>query len=276
MMRPADFSLRPCLWMHVQVDSVHLELRSWRGQSLSRRSLPCPPASAGAPAWAPGIAALSDLAASAQAAPGLRPRSARIVLSDALVRYCLVPSALGIHRRPELEAYARHVFRGEYGAAVESWRIALDGDARGTSVAALVDGALIDALAAACREAGLRLDSIKPHFAATQATWARRLGRHDAWIAVLEPGHLTVALFRDGTWRHLAGMRSAPRHLAPSAQFVTETLDAHALAIPEARAVRVIHLTGAPQELVRLRFDSAWTVDTRVDPHAFAGAAALS
>lgn len=221
-----------------------------------------PTAGAGtAPSWQAMVEALRELLGAGCGGA----RRARIVLSDRFVRYCLIPAAAGIARADEAAAYARHAFRGEYGATVENWRVCVDSDAAGTGMAALIEGGLWEGLQGACVEAGLTVDSIAPHFAAAQAALAPRLGRGDAWLALHESGHLCAALHAGGTWRHCLSARLAPG-VALDAAALVATLEAQSIGVPAARAVRALNLVVAPRVAAALQAPAGWNLQRWVDP----------
>ncbi len=249
--------LPPPLLVSCMADGVALAA----GSFTARRALPTAAPAGAAPAWQAMLLALRELL---DAGCG-GARRARIVLSDRFVHYCLIPAAAGIARADEAAAYARHAFRGEYGAAVESWRVCVDSDAAGTGIAVLIEGGLRDALTAACGQAGLRVDSIAPHFAAAQAALASRMPPGDAWFAVHEPGHLCAALHAGGTWQHWLSARLAPASALDGAALVA-ALEAQSIGMPAARAVRALNLVAAPQSAAALQLPAGWRMQRWVDP----------
>jgi hypothetical protein len=170
----------------------------------------------------------------------------------------------------ERAAYARHLFRAEYGTAVERWRVALDVDARGTTLACMVEPGLVEDVTALGAATGFMPVSLRPHFACAQSALAARLGRADGWIAVLEEGYCTLALRQGGTWRDLAGMR-VPEG-GPDGAFFAAAIGARAWAVEAAGPVRTLHLIGWHGPAAAPRPGPDWQVHAWPDPHGFATA----
>jgi hypothetical protein len=218
---------------------------------------------AGAPAWAGMLAALCNLL-TVDLGGG---RRARVLLADRFVRYCLIPADAGLARADEMAAWARHAFRAEYGVAVDAWRVCVDTDPTGTSVAALIEAELMQGIEDACAKAGLRLESLAPHFGAAQASLAARIRERDTWFAVLEAGHLAAALRAGGTWRHFVAARLGDFGIAPDTGAIVAALTAQSLGVTAAREVRTLHLATAPR-VAALANPPGWTVNRWVDPCA--------
>src|SRR5262249_43208963 len=92
------------------------------------------------------------------AAPGDAMRSARrgtrcrIVVSNALARFALVPFSTAVVGREAEEALAAHVFRGTHGERVDGWRIRVAPARLGEQrVACALDAGLLDAIPGAAR-----------------------------------------------------------------------------------------------------------------------------
>jgi hypothetical protein len=149
------------------------------------------------PAAAPGQA-LSALA---------RGTRCRLIVSNALARYALVPFSAALVGREANETLAAHVFRGTHGERVEGWRIRVTPAPRGhRRIACALDAALLEAIAAAAQEHGLHVSAIEPAWAAGFNAARRRLPA-SCWFAVSEPGRLVLGLLIDGEWRHIAAER---------------------------------------------------------------------
>jgi hypothetical protein len=217
----------------------------------------------GAPAWAGMLAALSNLLTVDHGGA----RRARVLLADRFVRYCLIPREAGLTRSDEMAAWARHAFRSEYGAAVDAWRVCVDTDTTGVSVAALIEADLLQGIESACAKAGLKLESLAPHFGAAQAGLAARIRERDTWFAVLEEGYLAAALRAGGTWCHLVTARLGDFGATPDTNAIVAALAAQSLGVAAARQVRSLHLATSPRtgSLVN---PPGWTCNRWVDPCA--------
>ena len=149
-----------------------------------------------------------SLATLAQAGRALRRGTrCRIIVSNALARYALVPFSTAVVGREAEEALAGHVFRGTHGERAEDWRIRVAPARRGARrIACALDATMLDAIPAAAAEHGLRLTAIEPAWAAGYNAAYRRLPA-SCWFAVTEPGRLVLGLLIDGEWRQLAAER---------------------------------------------------------------------
>ncbi len=256
----------PTLDLHLAAGGVLVEQSSWRGRRLATQRLPCGPVAPGLMPWQGALDALRDAFAGAPAAaPVATGARVRVLLSDAFVHYCLIPRQARMAGGEEQAAYARHAFRAEYGSAVDQWQVALGTDARGTTVASLIDARLLAELQAVCRAARCKLVSVQPHFAATQAALARKLRGASLWLVVLEGGRISAGLYAERTWLHLLSARAAAAAGENGADFIARTLAAHSLGIAGAQATRVLHLAAAPEVLSRLRFGADWSVQLHAD-----------
>ena len=131
----------------------------------------------------------------------------RVIVSNALARYALVPFSTAVVGREAEEALAAEVFRATHGERVESWRIRVAPARRGERrVACAVDASMLDAIPAAAHEHGLVLTAIEPAWVAGYNAAYRRIPA-SCWFAVTEPGRLVMGLLIDGEWRQLAAER---------------------------------------------------------------------
>lgn len=140
-----------------------------------------------------------------------RPAHVRVTLSSRLVRYALVPWNDALSDAAEEAAFARHFFERVHGEAAAQWEMRVSADRAGAPMlACAVDAQLLNALREAFAAAGVRLDSIQPSLMAVYNDYRRRLqGRH-AWLALLEPGKLCLALLQQGRWVRIRSLRIGP------------------------------------------------------------------
>jgi hypothetical protein len=149
-----------------------------------------------------------SLATLAQAGRALkRGTRCRIIVSNALARYALVPFSTAVVGREAEEALAAQVFRGTHGERAEGWRVRVAPARRGERrIACALDATLLDAIPAAAAEHGLRVTAIEPAWVAGYNAAYRRMPP-SCWLAVTEPGRLVLGLLIDGEWRQLAAER---------------------------------------------------------------------
>lgn len=191
---------------------VLVEPRRLRVRRLGRgfRPLPgkpethgCEPGGEGAD-WRSPAERLAALAAD----PSWRGCEVDVLLSGQFVRYVVVPADEQLLTAAERTACARHLLRQTYGDAADGWQVQLAGAAPGRpSVAAAVDPGLLDAIGAACRDAGTRLRRIDPYLAPVANRLRRELGSADAWLAIAEAGRLCLARLHRGAWQSVLQQR---------------------------------------------------------------------
>lgn len=164
---------------------------------------------AGTPAPTIWQAALTQLALALrdQAWQGCQPR---VVLSNHLVRYVLIPWNASLSRTEEKHAFVRHCFTQAYGEPARQWDLRVSPAGYGqAAIASGVDPALLQALQHCFAEAGMRLQHIHPLLMqAINETARQRSKRGTAsasglCLAVLEQGRIAVLLQQDKQWRNV-------------------------------------------------------------------------
>jgi hypothetical protein len=183
-----------------------LTLRGMRA-AVSREWLPAAPAEADAAPWRGAVQALEE----ALSALAVRPARARVILSSRLVRYALVPWSDALGGADEEAAFARHCFERVYGETAAEWELRVSDERDGAPrLASAVDAALPGALRDAFAAAGVWLESIQPALMTVCNTHRRRLNGRRAWLALLEPGSLCLALLDRGRWARVRSVRIGP------------------------------------------------------------------
>jgi predicted secreted protein len=136
------------------------------------------------------------------------PRRLRVILSHHFVRYALLPWNAALRSEEAWRAYAGHRLAAIYGAPAGAWALRVAATApRGARIACATEQALIDALQAALRARGVRLDSVQPHLMSAYNRERRRLRGASRWLVVEEAGRLALALIERGAWRALRSRR---------------------------------------------------------------------
>lgn len=211
-------------------------------------------AAAVGPEAAPWRGAVEALATALPSQAG-HAASARVVLSNRLVRYVLVPWSDALGGAEEEVAFARHCFERVYGEAAAQWELRVSDARDGTPrLASAIDVALPGALREAFAAAGVRLDSIQPGLMAVCNDYRRRLRGSHAWLALLEPGNLVLALLDRGRWIRVRSMRIGPGWRVELAQILER--EAY-LADPEA-AARDVFLWASGVGDVKLPENDRW------------------
>lgn len=175
--------------------------------AMSHEWLPVASAGPDAAPWRGAVQALEQ----ALAILAVRPARARVVLSTRLVRYALVPWSDALGGADEEAAFARHCFERVYGDAAAEWELRVSDEQDGAPrLASAVDAALPGALRDAFGAAGIWLESIQPALMAVCNAHRRRLSGRHAWLALIEPGTLCVALRDRGRWARVRSVRIGP------------------------------------------------------------------
>src|SRR6185295_7823574 len=78
---------------------------------------------------------------------------------------------------------------------------------QGPRLVSAADKALLDALRAKLAAGGARLASVQPYLMAVFNRLRQRVGNESCWLAIAEPGRLTLALIEHGTWRAIRSRR---------------------------------------------------------------------
>lgn len=192
-----------------QVVLVRLEWTFSRRGPLRRvvlkSVLACSPADAGVASWEPAIKALETQL------PRLsgRKMAAKVILSNHFMRYALVPWSEALNDAEEEEAYARHCFRQQYGAAADQWELRLSAGQPGLpQLASAVDAGLLAAVRGVFERNGIALESMQPRLMAAYNNCRQALKDASAWFALYEPGSLCLALLQHGRWASVRTMRS--------------------------------------------------------------------
>jgi hypothetical protein len=182
--------------------------------------------------------------------------AAQIVLSSHFVRHCLLPAELCRSSAAEQATYIKHVFRAEYGDAVDGWRIATDAAGNQTRLACAIDTALFDELSGACRDAGVKLRSVLPCLAAAVNAGRATIQVPSAWVAVLEDKLCMAGLLEAGSWRHIARLRMG----RISGEAILRLLREQEIALGQENAIRTLYVSGAQREEVEDGDLGGWTI----------------
>jgi len=241
---------RPALRLGLSPKALEMASFNWRGRLLRREQV----AVAGPlPGWQGVLAALRQQLHSGAWSAG----RAEVILSSHFVRHCLLPGQIRLAGSAEQSGYVRHLFRGEYGPAVDSWHVAVDSAGRGARLACAIDADLLDELGRICREAKLKLASVRPHLAAAANDVRLRIRQPRAWLAVLESDVCTLALLQSGQWQHVACARAD----TASAASLVSALRRQAALLPQATEGNLVYVCGAASDLAGSNQTADWRID---------------
>lgn len=169
-----------------------------------------------------------------------RPKQVSMVLSNALVRYLVVPWSDRITSAEERTALARHAFAQVFGAAAGGWSFVVSpAGADRQTLAAAVDAKLLDGLFGAAEQGGATLRSVQPLLMAVYNRWREDVGNDAVSFFLLEPGRWCWASLAAGVWRRIQSGRLDVRDEAAVAEIMARQSsldaagDASALAAPQ-------------------------------------------
>jgi len=164
----------------------------------------CAPSAGGEASWEAAIKTLETEVPRSLA----RKTAAQVILSNHFMRYTLVPWSDTLSNAAEEQAYARHCFRQLYGTDVEQWEVRLSPGRTGLpQLASAVDKRLLAALRDVFERNGVVLNSIQPRLMAAYNNRYSALKNSSAWLALVEPGCLCLALLQHGCWLKVRTMR---------------------------------------------------------------------
>ena len=117
----------------------------------------------------------------------------RLVLSNAFVRFTVLPWRDGVVARQDWLGLAQHAFRQDYGNAAEAWTIRVSLGAYGESViGSAIDKTLYDGLIAAANQIGFTWHSIAP------LAMCLLNRKQTGWLLIAEPQHLLLCQIAQG------------------------------------------------------------------------------
>lgn len=132
-------------------------------------------------------------------------RPTRVVLSNALARFLVLPWQDVLGSEEEWLEFARHAYADIYGDAAADWRIRLASQGYGRPMlACAIEEELVQGVASAVRQGGARLAGMVPLFSAAFERFYPRLRNGQAWLAQVEPGSLCLARIEAGTVARIA------------------------------------------------------------------------
>jgi len=130
----------------------------------------------------------------------------RILVSNVLVRYAVIPAGSQLLEAEDEVALARLKFQQVHGGALADWEVRLGGLLSGKDqVAAAFERVWLDRLRAILGAARLRVRSIEPLLMRAFNRSRGRIKGSSFWFAHAEPDLLMLARVQDGNWVSLTG-----------------------------------------------------------------------
>lgn len=134
---------------------------------------------------------------------------ATVILSNHFTRYAMVPWSDELADETEELAYARHTFSEMYGRDAENWELRISpGQPGKPQLASAVDAGLLGSLRDMFGRQQVNLASTRPHLMAACNACQAALRRQSAWLALVEPGNLCLALLENGQFSWVRTVRT--------------------------------------------------------------------
>lgn len=135
---------------------------------------------------------------------------ARIVLSNGLARYAVLPWNPALTGPEQDQIFLSHRFRQLYGEDAQAWQMRCESAAAGRArLASAVDPGLVDAIKQALHGRGIALRSTAPALADTVNHYRQHLDCPNAWLVSHEDGWLCVARWQEWQWIAARSLRAA-------------------------------------------------------------------
>jgi hypothetical protein len=162
---------------------------------MGEKQIPCDPA-LGTEPWQGALKALQTLE--------LRRANVSVILSNAFVRYALVPWSDALSGAAEEAAYVRHHFLRVHGERAKGWTFrASPAPARAPRLCSAIDTALLEQL----RRSVKRLVSVQPALMAVFNRCRGEIPPAGAWLALVEPDRACIGLHTKGAWQSVQNAR---------------------------------------------------------------------
>ena len=139
--------------------------------------------------------------------PAWQGADARVVISDAWVRFGIVPPASAHLDADAQRSHARYVLADLYGDLVSDWQVAIEDAPPGqASVVSAMRSEFMSTLKTMLAPAKLRLVFAQPHLVVAFNAWRHLLPADSSWFVVLEDGWLAAVHLLHGRWNkvHMA------------------------------------------------------------------------
>jgi hypothetical protein len=161
-------------------------------------------AAVGEARWEPLLAVLTALVEPEDATHA----RARIVLSNGLVRYAVLPWNAALTGPEQDQIFLAHRFRQLYGEGAAVWQMRCEYASAGRArLASAVDAGLIDAIQGVLGRRGITLQSVVPALAKTVNRHRAQLDRSSAWLVCHEDGWLCMARWHQWEWMAVRSLR---------------------------------------------------------------------
>lgn len=130
----------------------------------------------------------------------------KIIISNHLVKYTVIPWSIALAIESERQAYMQHRFKIAYGETSKAWDLCMSEPAFGqASIASGLCSVLLKALHQVFEQHGINVYAIHPHLMLASNQMLKHIktqkNKHHFWFVVIESGRACVSLIEDGEWR---------------------------------------------------------------------------
>lgn len=158
------------------------------------------------PGWNGALKALAELLAAGR--PDAR---ARVVLSHHFAPVYLLPATPVRLSHAELLGWARERLVSQFGESARNWQLVAQAEPPGDPfLVSTLPPERLSELDAVLATAGVRAIGLQPWLAVACNRYRASLGRGTAWLALAEPGRLTLARMQGGRFRALRSALTGP------------------------------------------------------------------
>lgn len=167
--------------------------------------------------WQAAVAALDGLLAQ----PAWQQADLQVVLSNAFVRYAVIPLDPKLKRPQEREAYVRLQLEKRFGPMAAGWEPRSSPAGSGGVVVSAIERALLEALETVAAKR-VRWISLQPSLMTAFNRLRHAAGTRPAALLLAEPGRMLLALFDKSGWRAIGSRRTDVTDAATALRLLEE------------------------------------------------------
>ncbi len=133
---------------------------------------------------------------------------ARVVLSHEMARVWLLPAPPVRLKTDEMKGWISAYLARHFGIATDGWQLAWQPAPPGQPVfAGAIDVGWLAAMNQVLKDKGVKPVAVEPWLVTVSHRLRNKLGKGAAWLALAEPGRITLARFEGGAFRGLRSSR---------------------------------------------------------------------
>ncbi len=130
----------------------------------------------------------------------------RVIISNHLIKYTVIPWGIALAIESERQAYMQHRFKIAYGEPSKAWDLCMsEPDFGQASIASGVCAVLLKELHQVFEQQGIDVNAIHPHLMLASNQMLQHIKKQKNqkhfWFVVIESGRACVSLIENGEWR---------------------------------------------------------------------------